>query len=264
VFTEQGKMLAWVDKFEHALADAHNSAAQRKSALQWMRRVLTYQETQYFTGPSLADIIDDLHRVATGTAVPPRDSSPFGEYPADLFAQVFPGADQPPMPVETLVSVAGVWEPQPRVAMPGMTVIVQAPAEASFQATPMLFLMANIVNCDALADSVVVEWLLPSMGPKADFRPGRKRPVVDIFGSWRRMGTVPLAEAAQAEGFPPIVLPKGSILELIELEPDGKIPFTAFDALRLRHGVDVSGLATSLTHGGNLYRSYVLMNGTAA
>lgn len=47
-----------------------------------------------------------------------------------------------------------------------------------------------------------------------------------------------------------------------EWGPDHTIPYETFDALR-KHDIDVTGLNFSLTHRGNLYRSYALMRGSA-
>ena len=46
-----------------------------------------------------------------------------------------------------------------------------------------------------------------------------------------------------------------------ELTGESALPYDIFDALRTRHGIDLSGFNASMTRRGNMYRSYVLMRG---
>ena len=48
------------------------------------------------------------------------------------------------------------------------------------------------------------------------------------------------------------------LLMNVELDNESRIPFAAFDALRTKHALDVSGVYLSLTHRGNLYRAHTL------
>ena len=99
------------------------------------------------------------------------------------------------------------------------------------------------------------------MSPQANFKPGRKKHIVDIFSAWRPLDSLTLAEAKDVV-MPPVVVPKSDILELnVDLDCD-KIPYTCFDKLRAA-GIDGTGLNLSMTPGGNIYRSYTLMSGAA-
>jgi hypothetical protein len=112
-------------------------------------------------------------------------------------------------------------------------------------------------------EEVLVEWWVPSMAPRAAFRPGPRRLVVDLFGEWRPLSALTVAEAAGCE-LPPIVVTRADILVINVKLDGGKIPYGVLDRLRSEHGIDVTGLSTSLTHNGNLYRSYVLTAGGSA
>ena len=92
-------------------------------------------------------------------------------------------------------------------------------------------------------------------------RGGRKKDVLDIFGSWTPMEDFSIAALRQAS-LPHPLVNSDDILEWnFEWGPEHTIPYETFDALRLRHGIDVTGLNLSLTHRGNLYRSYALLRG---
>ena len=46
-----------------------------------------------------------------------------------------------------------------------------------------------------------------------------------------------------------------------DLNDAGALPYDVFDALRTLHGIDITGFSTSMTHKGNVYRSYALLGG---
>ena len=61
---------------------------------------------------------------------------------------------------------------------------------------------------------------------------------------------------------PQPVVALSQVLECnFELTDEGTLPYDVFDALRIQHGIDVTGFASSMTHKGNPYRSYVLLGG---
>ena len=70
-------------------------------------------------------------------------------------------------------------------------------------------------------------------------------------------------ETASNITLPSIRLPRDDILLMnVEVDNDGHIPFSAFDALRTQYGIDVSAISLSWTHRGNLYRAHVLRTAT--
>ena len=46
-----------------------------------------------------------------------------------------------------------------------------------------------------------------------------------------------------------------------EFTSEQTLPYEVLDALRNQHGIDVTGFNMSMTHKGNLYRSYPLLGG---
>ena len=124
--------------------------------------------------------------------------------------------------------------------------------------TLLLFTLAQIVDCRHAHDDILVAWWLPPLAAKADFKGGRKRMIVDVFGPWKPLAKCTLDELHDTD-LPCCLVSHDAVLEMnVELD-NGKIPFSAFDALRNQHGIDVTGLSTSLTQGGNLYRAHCLM-----
>ena len=146
------------------------------------------------------------------------------------------------------------------VLAPGSMVICKATPATSFQQVNLMFTLGMVVSgVDHDCDSVIVEWWVPPVCAKADFRRGRKQQTVDIFGQWRPMADLTVKEAREVE-MPLVLVAVADILEYnFDLE-EGKVPFKILDSLRQHHGIDVTGLSVSQTANGNVYRAYVLMN----
>ena len=111
-----------------------------------------------------------------------------------------------------------------------------------------------IPSSDAdVSDYILVAWWVPGASPM-----GKYAEVIDMFGPWEQYDELNLETAASAS-VPSVRVPRDDVLLMnVELDADSQIPFAAFDALRAKHGIDVSGVALSLTHRGNLYRAHAL------
>ena len=82
-----------------------------------------------------------------------------------------------------------------------------------------------------------------------------------MYGPW-----VPADEMDQEElskcRLPSPILDAQSVLEAnFNLTEHQTLPYDVFDALRIRHRIDLTGFNMSMTRYGNMYRSYVLMRG---
>ena len=86
--------------------------------------------------------------------------------------------------------------------------------------------------------------------------------VVDIFGPWQELEDSTLDEAKGMCLPPPLVALEDVLEANVELDPSNTISYKGFDALRVRHGIDVTALSVSLTRGGNAYRAFVLAGGS--
>ena len=97
-FSEAGSMLAWANKLEVALSDAHGTVRQHQQSLDWFRRVVNSDEPSLQAKLSLAVIVADLQELGRGSPgrhLPLQDRQ---YYPPDIIAALFPGADHPPPP----------------------------------------------------------------------------------------------------------------------------------------------------------------------
>ena len=185
--------------------------------------------------------------------------------PPDLTTHLFPGADHEAVPVDSLLSIPGRYGRRPlpdNMIGPGSFITCKAEPGTSFLSHPLPFTMGMMVEGGVHldADSFIVQWWVPSTSPRANMRPGPKTQVVDIFGAWQALATLTVDRAAEVN-LPPVLVNRVNVLVInVQLDQDDRIPFSAFDQLRLKHGIDVTGLSTSMTHFGNIYRAYVLMN----
>ena len=107
----------------------------------------------------------------------------------------------------------------------------------------------------------MVAWWFPPRGRVENFRAGRSRAIVYIFGSWYPIDQLTPQDLRNSHVPDPIVDVDDISECSFNLDSESSIPYETFDALRLHRGVDVTGLATIMAHNGNLYRSYVLLKG---
>jgi len=167
---------------------------------------------------------------------------------------------------DALVVVKGIWEPYApaNYIMPGSMVIMRAEATTVYyNALPALFTMGRVVldsGMNAGDGSFIVEWWVPCMGKATTNRRGKKREVVDIFGSWQPLQEVASDDAA-AITVPSVLRTPADVLYCnVELESENRIPYQVFDFLRVKCGIDATAMNHSRTHNGDLYRAYVLMS----
>ncbi len=106
-------------------------------------------------------------------------------------------------------------------------------------------------------------WYHPLQSPEMNFRPGRKKKLLDLFGGWVPAHDISLDDT---EVLPGVTQPPSKILSF-DFEPERDesnpaavmIPFQVFDSLLDDHNVDVTGLSCSATKRGDLYRAHRLM-----
>ena len=99
------------------------------------------------------------------------------------------------------------------------------------------------------------------VAPVENFRGGKKKKVLDIFGPWTSIHALTVAQLRKCR-LPQPVVALSQILECnFDLCDAGTLPYDVFDALRTQHDIDVTGFNASLTHRGNLYSNYALLGG---
>lgn len=142
---------------------------------------------------------------------------------------------------------------------PGDYSIVQGTPEGKL---PLVFGIMIATVQVAGEEQGVFSWLHPLESPEFNFRPGRKKKVLDVFGPWIPANEESLAET---EVLPSVMQPSSTVLVWdfeVEIE-EGKdgvyIPFSVFDQCLDVHRIDCTGLSYSSTKRGNLYRTHRLM-----
>ena len=83
--------------------------------------------------------------------------------------------------------------------------------------------------------------------------------MVDLVGTCVPFTNLDMGDAA-VTNLPHVIVNNDDILEIFDLDDDGRIPFTIVDDLCKNHGIDVTSLSMSQTHFGNIYRAHVLMH----
>ena len=124
-FAERDMMLSWLDKYEGALTDWQNTINKHKEGIEWLKRTIEHRNEDYNSETTLDDIVTKLITLGQGQpSLRPVEI----EIPDDQLVSLFPGADLPNVPVNTLVAIDGIHprSAPPPVPMQGHLVIFQA------------------------------------------------------------------------------------------------------------------------------------------
>ena len=264
-FDHRDRMHAWIDKFEMNLAHSHDAYTKHKLELDTLRQTINGELPEYAEGPDMELIIADIVRSGRATS---SDKLVPATLPHDAIVQLFPGGDLPETGVDALIEIPGLWQPTvpDDILGPGSMVMCRPTFTMSIggeKCTVPFSLGAAVPGSDADAsDSIVVAWWVPGSSPAASLRPGKKAKVIDMFGPWVAYDEQKLGAASSAS-VPNMLVPRSDVLLMnVVLDDESQIPFSAFDALRREHSIDVSAISLSLTHRGNIYRAHVLQSAT--
>ena len=268
-FAERTEMEAWINRFEiwcssQPVGEYKNLDAE----FRWLREILHHQVPgEYSPGKTVGAVLQDLRALPHLRPQGPRAP---GNLQSDTITQLFPGADIPPIPAENLVRIDGITHTangrviRSNVIVPGSFLLVRVSDDTIVHGTPLGFLVAVAVETNARLSrdhQTVVVWYVPGMTPVENFRQGKKRNILDIFGTWTHFHKLTSKELNKCN-LPQPVVALSQILECdFELSEEGTLPYDVFDLLRTQHSIDVTGFHTSMTHKGNLYRNYILHRG---
>lgn len=176
----------------------------------------------------------------------------------DQLVQLFPGADHPEMPTDSLIEIPDRWAPKrPPVITPESFIICDVGATVFGARLPFtLASVAGPMGPDQ-GDQLIVQWWVPPKG-QISTRQGRAKEAVDIFGSWRSLGSLSLHEAGDVE-MPSVLIDRSRVLMgPIDLV-DSKLTYKDLDQLIDQHRIDMTGLTWTQTKNGQAYRLYRLM-----
>lgn len=92
-------------------------------------------------------------------------------------------------------------------------------------------------------------------------RGGKKKKILDVFGTWHPVFNTVLHDLEHCR-LPEPLVDLSNVLDCnFEWTEDGTLPFDVLDQLRNVYHIDVTGLTMSRTPHGNLYRQYVIFRG---
>ena len=243
-----------------------------KPSFEWLHQAVDHKAPGFAPHSSVETILSDLR------ALPPRLGKPnISGTSWNIDRQIclmYPGADVPRIPAEDLVRIAKVThhadgEPlqeQRTTITHGSLVVTRVRPECNVRGHPIPFLVGRALDelpMDAVAGSrgFLVAWFAPPVVKATTFRSGQKADVLDVFGPWHATDLMSLPQL-RASNFPdPFVSLHDVLLANMEFTDDDTLPYWVFDALRLRHGIDVTGMNFSRTKGGQLYGCYALCDG---
>ena len=258
-----GRLEAWC---ESQPAGSEYLGLRREFA--WLRAAIHHTlPGTYAPGTQVDDILRDLRALPHTRPGACAPSSQCREFPQDIIAQLYPGADVPNLPHDALVRIDGVTHTavgnvvRSNVLAPGSYIIMAAPHGTKAHGQELPIVVGQVVDTSSKKGVLVVAWYLPQLARMENFRGGQKKQIVDVFGPWMPVDEIAV-EALRKCCLPDAIVQVQSVLEAnFNLTADLSLPYDVLDAMRARHSIDLTGFNLSMTRRGNMYRSYVLMRG---
>ena len=232
----------------------------------WLRAAVDHTlPGTYAPGRKVDDLVRDMR------ALPHRRPGTPGEqhreFPQDIVAQLYPSADMHIPEQDALVRIEGLTHNAARdairskVLVPGSNIVVAAPEGTRAHGHALPIAVGQVVDTSSRRGTVLVAWYLPQLASQANFRGGKKKEIVDVFGPWSPVDEFATGGLKKCDLPNPIVHIQSVLEANFDLTEQQTLPYHVFDALRNRHSIDLTGFNASMTRHGNLYRSYVLMRG---
>lgn len=255
--------LGLVAKLEAELQASSGISSNVAIALRELRSIWKGEANQQ-TSSSIEDLLASLGGRNSSFSVGRTVSSSelvSASVPSDVLYQSCPGHDVVGVPVETLVEVSGpnfpsVGEVGKSTSACVLGDLLIACVDECKSKLPFFLGILRDIQSDGHG---LVEWMHPLKSTECKFIAGKKKQMLDIFGSWMDVDGFSLSEL---ENLPsPILHPKNVLAWGFELTESSEIPFEVLDLLLDNKGLDFTGLSLSATARGNLYRTHRLMQG---
>ena len=193
---------------------------------------------------------------ATGSTCSPKTLS--HSCTQEQISRAFPGAL---VRIENVTHKANGAVKRSDTVYPGSFVLIAAPEGTMAHGQILPIAVGMAVETSSKKGKLVVAWYLPEMGQVENFRGGGKHKIADLFGAWAPVEGMSV-ETLKRCRLPDAIVNVQAVLESnFDLTAESALPYDLFDALRMRHSIDLSGFNTSMTRRSNTYRSYVLMRG---
>jgi len=179
-FPAQGQtILDWINKFELWCSSQPEGKYRNLDAeIAWLRQAVNHQAPGvYAPGAEVQGLLQALRQLPGKR---PEETSSRPSFPDDIITQLFPSADIPPIPADSLVRVDNITHRPSGQAMrsnvifPGSTLVVKVPASTIVHGSAVQFLCAVALETSRRqeeAEQIVVGWYLPSLARAENFRP---------------------------------------------------------------------------------------------
>ena len=235
----------------------------------WLRAAVSHTlPGTYAPGKRVDDILRDLRALPHRRPEARAPGEQIREFPQDIVAQLYPSADVPIVAHDALVRIEGLTHNSAQYAkrsndlVVGSLIVVAAPDGTRAHGQSLPIVVGQVLDTfHRNVDSLLVAWFLPQLARLVNYRGGQKKQILDVYGPWVPAEEWDTAELTKCK-LPSPVIYNNSVLEAnFNLTESQTLPYDVFDALRNRHGIDLTGFNLSMTRYGNLYRNYVLMRG---
>lgn len=249
---QKSKFEDFLNKVEMFMASSNLLGEKEQEGMKWLKKNTSTDMDFEFP---VKQMIADFER-ANGGCGSRSMVGTLHEVPDDILYGVAPGADLPPMPLESLMAVTSAQsEENVRPAL-DLCVVAMDYVVVKHKQGKLKFVLGQVMDIDYEDQSAIVEWYHPQMSKEANMRQGRKKQILDVFGPWVPCEQV---EVSSLEPLPPSVIKADQVCWWgFELEDGDKIPFDVLDGI-MDDGMDITGLNMSSTPRGNLYRAHRLM-----
>ena len=219
---------------ETSLVDVNTDASKQLPDLQHLRDLVDSKLPQFCSRLTIDEMIFNIKN--SGSA-PLPDEETRGMMPPDVLVPLFPGADHPEVPVDTLIRIPHRWEPSPCPILCADTVVIcKVPPTTTISidgvSMRLSFLLGSVLHIPADKKSVVVQWWVPGSSPMVRYGGGKKQNKLDVFAAWTPSSYMQLGDL-QNSVLPEIIVDIANVLLInVDIGQDHRLPYHVLDKLR--------------------------------
>ena len=134
----------------------------------------------YAPGSKVEDILRDLRALPRSRPEAQAPGAACYEFPQDIVAQLYPGADVPNLPPDALVRIEGVTHncvgavARSNAIIPGSHIVAAAPDGTTAHGQALPIVVGQVVDTSCKRGSLLMAWYLPQLARLENFRGGKK------------------------------------------------------------------------------------------
>ena len=184
-FPEKGRQrLDWLGRLEAwcAAQPAESDYLGLHAEFSWLRAAVSHNVPgTYAPGTQVDDILRDLRALPHARVEAQDPDAGRHEYPQDIVAQLYPGADLPNLPHAALVRIEGLTHnsngaaKRSHVIAPGSLIVVAAPDGTTAHGQALPIMVGQIVDTSCKRGSLLVAWYVPQLARVENFRGGKNK-----------------------------------------------------------------------------------------